>query len=196
MDVQAVPLLLARLRLALGPVVLVLALMRASGVVIAGLMVMATLSDVFDGVLARRLGIATEGLRVADSRADAVYNLSTVAALFCIYPRVFAANSIGLFVVGGMEAATSIFDRVKYGRPCSHHAYSAKAWAASYCVFATTLLGFGRAQPYAAICIWLGIGNNVEGFIMRAIMPRWAYDVSGIPAALRVRRRQLAEAQV
>ena len=192
MSLQAIPLLLVRLRLALGPVVLVLALMHAWGALIAFLMIAATLSDVFDGVLARRWGISTESLRVADSRTDAVYNLSTVAALFCIYPQVFAANRIGFLFVGCLEAATNVFDRIKYGRPCSHHAYSAKAWAASYCVFATALLGFGRAQPYAAICIFLGVVNNVEGIIMRTIMLRWVHDVSGIPAALCIRRRQLA----
>ena len=189
---RSVPILLVRFRLGIGPIVVVLALVHAAGVYLAACMVAATLSDTFDGVIARRLGIATEKLRVADSRADSVYNFSTLFAVLCTNPQVIASNWIRLGVVGSMEAATTLIDLKRYGRPCSHHAYSAKAWAASYCVFAVALLGFGRSQPYASICIALGVVNNLEGYIMRAIMPGWAHDVSGIPAALRVRRAQIA----
>ncbi|HEY8616834.1 CDP-alcohol phosphatidyltransferase family protein [Phenylobacterium sp.] len=74
MPVQAVPRLLIWFRLAAGLAMLALAAAfdheaRAAAVVLLGLGV---LSDIFDGVIARRLGVATAELRTFDSRTDLV----------------------------------------------------------------------------------------------------------------------------
>ena len=58
-----VPLLLVLLRAALAPVMVVLALFHPSGLAFGACLVIAFLSDVYDGVIARRLGIATAGAR-------------------------------------------------------------------------------------------------------------------------------------
>ncbi len=67
---KAVPPLLIALRVMLGPVLLEAATHPAMYLWIVPILVLATLSDIFDGVIARKIGTATESLRVADSRAD------------------------------------------------------------------------------------------------------------------------------
>ena len=61
------PFALTLLRLLLGPVALAGALMNVSRWIYLPLLVAGTLSDIFDGILARRLGVATPALRRFDS---------------------------------------------------------------------------------------------------------------------------------
>ncbi|MGD1088324.1 MAG: CDP-alcohol phosphatidyltransferase family protein [Verrucomicrobiota bacterium] len=60
-----VPFLLTTLRLLLGPIALVCALTNVPRWVYLPILVTGTLSDVFDGVLARRFGVATRLFSVA-----------------------------------------------------------------------------------------------------------------------------------
>ena len=57
------PFLLTTLRLLLGPIALLGALEDISRFVYLPILVVATVSDIFDGVLARKYGVATPALR-------------------------------------------------------------------------------------------------------------------------------------
>jgi phosphatidylglycerophosphate synthase len=61
------------LRLLLAPVLVWLVYAGAPGVVFASVVLVAFVSDYFDGVIARRLGVASAELRHFDSRADLVF---------------------------------------------------------------------------------------------------------------------------
>ena len=61
------PFALTTLRLLLGPIALACAGMGAARLVFVPILVCGTLSDIFDGVLARRFGIATPALRRYDT---------------------------------------------------------------------------------------------------------------------------------
>ncbi len=60
---RRLPLALTLLRAGLAPVVVALALAWPNGVAFGACLVVAFLSDVFDGIVARRLGVATATLR-------------------------------------------------------------------------------------------------------------------------------------
>src|SRR5262249_28060159 len=62
----AVPLTLTTFRLLLAPTIVIMAHAGVTGPVFAVLMVAAFLSDLFDGILARRLGVVTAALRRYD----------------------------------------------------------------------------------------------------------------------------------
>ena len=83
---MAIVALLTLLRMALAPVVLWLAFHRPSGPAFAACLAAAFVSDVFDGVIARRLHVATPGLRRLDSAADSVFYLAATAAAWHLHP--------------------------------------------------------------------------------------------------------------
>ena len=60
---KQLPFALTLLRLLLGPIALLCALTNVSRWIYLPLLVTGTLSDIFDGILARRLGVATPALR-------------------------------------------------------------------------------------------------------------------------------------
>ena len=68
------------------------ALERAPQWVYFPILVIGTLSDIFDGILARRLGVATQRLRRYDSVTDIVYYLLILAAVWIARrPLIFAS---------------------------------------------------------------------------------------------------------
>ena len=105
MDLQnalrTIPLLLTALRALLAPVMVALALSRPSMSsapfmpdtpsmpAFGACLIAAFLSDVFDGIMARRLGIATPRLRRLDSLADSLFYASAAFAAWHLYPRAF-----------------------------------------------------------------------------------------------------------
>ena len=54
----------------------------------------AFVSDIFDGVVARRMGIATPGLRHADTLVDTAFYVAAAVAMYVAVPRVFAGQTL------------------------------------------------------------------------------------------------------
>jgi phosphatidylglycerophosphate synthase len=53
----------------------------------------AFLSDVFDGIAARRLGVATTALRRLDSAADTVFYVAAAYAAWELYPEAVSRHA-------------------------------------------------------------------------------------------------------
>ena len=89
---KRLPLALVGLRAACGPALILAEQAGAAGVTLAALVSVAFLSDVFDGILARRLGVATEALRRADTVVDTAFYVSAALALLRRAPAVLENN--------------------------------------------------------------------------------------------------------
>src|SRR4051812_25331923 len=93
------PLTLTGLRFLLAPAVVWMAYRWPYGPAFVGCLVGALLSDVFDGILARRMGIATAFLRRLDSAADIVFYLAVLWSAAVVYPEVLWAYAPGIGTV-------------------------------------------------------------------------------------------------
>ena len=107
------PAALIALRLMLGPLMLLVAANGEAAPLLAAMIVAATLSDIFDGVLARRWGVATEALRVADSRVDIVFIGCAVAALWRVRAVVLRAFLPALATLAAAAVAGAVLDLAK-----------------------------------------------------------------------------------
>src|SRR5438874_6283935 len=85
---QHLPRGLTTLRVLLGAAMVVLAYVRANGAVLVACVVTALLSDIFDGILARRYGVETAALRRYDSIADTIFYAGVAWAVWVLYPSV------------------------------------------------------------------------------------------------------------
>src|SRR6478735_718501 len=70
------------------------------------LIVFGLLSDIFDGIIARRLNISNEKLRRLDSGVDQIFWLSVTAATFIQCRNFFVNNSTQIIILLGVEALT------------------------------------------------------------------------------------------
>lgn len=113
---------LTLLRLALAPVVVALGLTRSGGAAVAVLLVAGFLSDVFDGVVARRTGTPTPNLRRLDSIVDTVFYLGIAAAAWMLHrteirpllPLLLPAIVVGLLSHLENAAITLVLPEWRY----------------------------------------------------------------------------------
>jgi CDP-diacylglycerol--glycerol-3-phosphate 3-phosphatidyltransferase len=147
----------------------------------------AFVSDVFDGVVARKLGVATPELRHLDSRVDLVFYATAAWAVWRLHPGVVRSIAIPGLIVIGLDVLRHVFDFLKFGRDAAYHAWSSKAWGLSLALALVVLMGFGVAYPFVAITVVLGLIAQVEGLLISIVLPVWTHDVPSLRHALRIR---------
>jgi CDP-diacylglycerol--glycerol-3-phosphate 3-phosphatidyltransferase len=166
---------------------------RAPEVWLGAMIVAGFLSDIYDGVLARRWRTATAALRVADSAADTVFYIGVLVVVVERHWPVIHARWWLLAALLGLEAARIIFDWLKFGRMASYHSYASKAWSALLVLATIALLCFNRGFWLTTVALAWGILCDLEGLAMSAVLPRWTHDVKNLRRALRIRQKMLAQ---
>ena len=184
---RSVPMGLTVLRLLVAPVLVWLVYARAPGLVFAGVVLVAFVSDYFDGVIARRLGVASAELRHFDSRADLVFYATAAWAVWRLHPDVVRSVAIPALVIVGLDVVRHVFDFAKFGRDVAYHAWSSKVWGLSLALALVLLMGFGVSQPFIGITVILGLIAQIEGLLISVALPVWTHDVPTLIHALRIR---------
>lgn len=189
---SSIPLALTGLRALLAPLVVALALWRPSALGFGICMVMAFLSDVFDGIIARRLHVATPTLRRLDSIVDTVFYLAVLFAAWQLYPAAIRRNLGALAVLGGLEIVRCVLDFAKFKREASYHMWSSKIWGILLFAGFFALLALGRDGLPVDLAIYAGILADLEGLAISVVLREWKSDVPSIVHAFRIRDRQRA----
>ncbi len=192
--IMRTPWLLVWLRLALGPALAGLILAGAGRSWLIGLFLLAFLSDVFDGIIARRLGNATAQLRHADSVVDTAFYACVAVAACLHYPQMLRDYWPGLGGIIALELLRYAIELRKYGKIAAYHMWSAKLWGISLFVALVEL--FWRGEPGSAfkLMLALGIYANSEGLLTSLLLNRWHTDLRSIWHVL-PQRQQLNQKQ-
>ena len=125
---SVIPLSLTTLRLALGPLALYCACAPLARIWFLPIMIAALLSDIYDGVLARRFGVATPRLRRFDSLADIVFYIFILISTAVVAPVLIRTNWIWIALALSAETACISIAMVKFHRLASAHSYLAKGF--------------------------------------------------------------------
>jgi CDP-diacylglycerol--glycerol-3-phosphate 3-phosphatidyltransferase len=182
------PLTLTALRGALGPVVLVLSFVSPRPDAFAICLVVALLSDYFDGVIARRLRVATPNLRRLDSAADSVFYICALIAAWHLHSVLLEPYLSALGFLLAVELFRYCFDYKKFGKEASYHMWSSKLWGVALFAAFFSVLVNGEAGWPVATAIYLGIAADLEGLAISAILVQWRADVPTIFHAVRLTR--------
>lgn len=190
---QLLPISLVGLRFCLAPILLWDAIDGQTTIWFIAAFAIAVLSDIFDGIIARRLRVSTATLRQADSWADVCLYLCVCASAAFVHPEAIAAARFPLLAVVVAQLIWWGINLGKYGRPASYHTYSAKLWGIT--LFLATLALFGC--NYAGITLWLaaivGLIHTLEEICMTLLLPVWTHDVLSLFHALRLRQHYLSQ---
>lgn len=146
------------------------------------------LSDIFDGIIARKLGISNENLRRLDSGVDQLFWLSVTAATYIQCQAFFFSNSIQMIILLGVEALTYIICFVKFRKEVATHAISSKFWTLS--IFATIIQVVVTCDSSILfqICFYLGILTRLEIIAIILIIQTWTNDVPSLYHAILIRK--------
>lgn len=174
-------------RAMLGPVVMLGERCRWNGLALAAMVLTALLSDIFDGVLARRWKTDTGALRLADSLADTVFYLGVAAAIGFGLPAVWHECRSGVLCVLGCEALRFAFDLMKFSKPASYHSYVAKTWGLVLAMAMIVTFATQRASMWMSAAVVLGVLSNVETLAMSMVLPVWRHDMKTLAMAWRMR---------
>jgi len=190
--VKAVPLMLTALRALLAPVLIFLAFYIPLPWAFGLCLVAAFLSDVLDGVIARRLGVATPNLRRLDSIADSIFYLAAVIAASHLYPAAITERWAPLCLLAALEAGRYAFDFIKFRREASYHMWSSKLWGIALFIGFAALLVEGADGLLVSVAIYVGIIADLEGLAISAVLREWKSDVPTLFHAVSATRRATA----
>lgn len=182
------PLALTTIRIILAPLILLWAGNGRAGLPYVFCLATAFVTDYFDGVVARKLGVATPAVRRYDSAADVIFYGAAFLAVWLVYPEVVRQHWLGLALVAGLEAVRVTTDFVKFRREASYHMWSAKAWNITLFAALTGLMGFGITGWLFQLAIFMGILTNLEALIASLLLPAWTHDVPTVYHAYRLRQ--------
>lgn len=184
---RAVPWWLVTLRLLMAPGVLLLTFNHLRGWWLTTAILLALVSDIYDGRIARHYGVATEGLRRYDSVSDTIFYVSVAVSAWMLERAALVAVASLLIAIALIEASRYVFDFLKFRREASYHMWSAKLWGLLLACSSCVLLGWGVGGPLLKTTLIVGIISDLEGLAISIALPRWAHDVPTIFHALRLR---------
>ena len=183
-----VPALLIALRALLGPAIWLGCIRAWPGWLLGTFALCACITDIFDGVIARRVAVATPRLRMADSIVDGEYYLFVCWGIWLADHAILRPYVPALLALGTVQLASYLFSWVRLRRIGGLHAYSAKLWGLMLCASSIWLLAFHQPGIWLALMIGCGFLSNVDGILIISLLPEPRLDVHGAWHALALRR--------
>ena len=181
---------LVLLRFALGPIILVFYVSGGHPYWYLLILTLGFLSDVFDGIIARRIGVSTQKLRSLDSWADTVFYVCVfLVSLGEYYDKIYQYWA-PISVLIALELIRHIYEQFKFGKSASYHMWSAKFWGICLYLGFMQLLGFGEAGYLFLAAIVSGIVTDVEGLVASMILKSWHVDVPSIIHAYKIKKAE------
>lgn len=146
------------------------------------------LTDIFDGIIARKVGVSSEKLRRLDSQIDLIFWLSLGFAAYFLNTELIKKEWIGIAVIFMMEALCYIISWLKFGKETCTHAWLSKLWGLSLLIAFTYLIGFQQAGWSFYTTVILGFIAHVDVILIILILPKWQYDVPSAFHAWKIRK--------
>lgn len=190
---KVIPLSLTALRAALGPIIAFLAIFYPAQFAFGICLVAAFLSDIFDGMIARRLKVATPALRRLDSIADTMFYVAATFAAWHLHPEAITERLLPFGVLIALELIRYAVDMMKFGREASYHMWSSKLWGIALFAGFYSLLALGRDGLLISLAIYIGIVADLEGIAISLVLRQWRVDVPTIFHAMSYGRQLATE---
>lgn len=187
---KTIPYLLIATRFILAPVILLLAYFKGaeSQFLILFLMYFGLLTDIFDGIIARKVGVSSEKLRRLDSQTDLVFWLSLGFVSYFLNAELIKNEWKGVTLIFVMEALCYIISWLKFGKETCTHAFLSKMWGLSLLIAFTYLIGFQQAGWAFYLTVILGFVSHIDVILIILILPKWQYDVPSSYHAWKIRK--------
>ena len=174
-----IPYLLILFRLVLGPTMI--ALTYRFGITIRNELVMliflGLLSDVFDGIIARKIGVSSEKLRRMDSQTDLIFWICVGWCSWLLNPEIILNHKYSISLIFIMEAFTYVYSFLKFGKETCTHALLSKIWGITLLIAFISIIGFSYGGISIFLAIFSGIIGHLDVCLIIYFLPNWTHDV-------------------
>jgi CDP-diacylglycerol--glycerol-3-phosphate 3-phosphatidyltransferase len=168
---------------------ILLAYGHAANAVFIACLVLAFLSDVLDGLLARWLGVTTPALRRYDSLADIGFYLAVLWCVVVLHPQAVAEYGAWLLALVAAEMMCQILSVWRFGSTTATHAWLCKLWSVLLCLSSVVLLGLGVAGGLLRLTLFVGGLAYFDVLLILALAPAAPVDVPSCWHAWKWRER-------
>jgi len=177
---RSIPAVLIGIRFGLGPLVWWSASSGMSPLWFLAGFFLAYVTDYYDGVIARRLGVATPTLRTADSWVDTWFYFWVVLSIWSTHRETLQRFATPIYILLALQISEWIYGRIKFGKLTGYHAYLAKAWGLSlfFAIFSVMLFNYDGVTWWLAMI--LGWISSIENWLLTLTFTEWTTDVKSI----------------
>ncbi|UKN00251.1 CDP-alcohol phosphatidyltransferase family protein [Paracrocinitomix mangrovi] len=177
-----VPFLLIYSRIIMGVLIGVLAYFQLNNYPfwIVTLMSLGLITDLFDGIIARKLGVSSDKLRIWDSNVDVFFWLIVIASVFYLNVDFVKDNIIWISLVIVLEIIAYMISFLKFKKTIATHSILAKIWSLSLLIFLIDLTLNENSNLAFIICIVLGLISRIEINLIIIRLNEWATDIPSI----------------
>jgi CDP-diacylglycerol--glycerol-3-phosphate 3-phosphatidyltransferase len=134
------------------------------------------MSDVFDGIVARKLKISTDKLRVQDTIIDLFFYVSILYFLILSEPQLFRENKFILISILCLECLMYCLSLVRFKKIPSPHAIMSKFWGI-YIVIEFTLILQEINGTHFAIALYIGLIVHLDRVLIYLLLKKWEHDI-------------------
>lgn len=147
-----------------------------AGLLIAALAFIGLLTDVFDGIVARRLGVATQELRSWDSNVDQFFWIVLLICTFILRQELVQEHFLWIGIILLLEVLAYLICYYRFRKPIATHTILAKVWTISLLIYMLELLLFNSNYSFW-ICFALGFISRIEIIWIMMRLNNWATDI-------------------
>jgi len=174
--------LLSGSRLAIAPLLLVVAWFDMPGLFLVGFAV-ALATDALDGFVARGLGQTSEFGARLDSRADLAIYLAVPLAAWWLWPEIVDRELPWIAAVIFSYMLPVLAGFLKFGALTSYHTWAAKTAVILLGPSALLLFVADMHLPFR-VSAPIAVLSGVEELLITLVLPRWTADVPSLWHAL------------
>ncbi|MGE6354762.1 CDP-alcohol phosphatidyltransferase family protein [Flavobacterium sp. NPDC079362] len=176
---KKVPFILIAIRLVLGFVMIVIANnnFTYARLILVALMILGLLTDILDGIIARRVGVSSEKLRRMDSQVDLVFWLCVGWCAWLLNPEIIIEHKYAIYLIFVMEGLTYVFSFLKFKKETCTHALLSKLWGVTLLLAFVSMIGFGHAGIPFFLAVFFGVVGHIDVYLIIYFLPKWTHDV-------------------
>lgn len=185
-----IPLALMYVRLVFGFIIVYISYFPITSfrMIIVTLIILGVLTDIFDGIIARKLKVSSQYLRRMDSLIDQVFWICTFIGAFIICTDFFKLNYMKLLILLTSEGLTYVVSFIKFKKEVATHAILSKIWTLTIMVTLIQIILSCNSVIIFDICFYFGILTRIEIIAILLILKEWTNDVPSLYHAILMRQ--------
>ena len=135
------------------------------------------LSDIFDGIVARHMGVATTAFRKWDANVDVVFWLAAGVCVWMLNGRLLHSHLAWIIVLFVLEPVSDLINLVRFAKSGCAHNWLSKLWGILLLITFSLLLSGHEPLGLFRLCLALGVISQLDRIIISSLLPRPECDI-------------------
>lgn len=186
--INKIPHALLYSRLVIAVLIIVFSFINVSSTLIVTISICAILSDVFDGMIARKLKISTSEMRQLDTKIDTVFWFSCLFYICMTDSYFLKSHLLQISILVFSELFIIAIGFLKFQERISYHTILSKFWALILLWFFIDMVLNHTCHYSFVVSFWYGILVQTEILVIIFILKQNQTDIPGFMQAIKLRK--------